>query len=132
MRIRPILVVAALAPLLAALPAAAQNCGWSRVDHLVSYDASGVWNPNVYRGIVGALTIAQVGGALWEGSESRFGKTMWQGIDSEIIGERRRGSGEVHLHARPAEPAATIPVSGSRAAPTTASRAARPRCRRRW
>ena len=24
---------------------AAQNCGWSRVDHRVSYDASGVWNP---------------------------------------------------------------------------------------
>ena len=46
-----------------------------------------MWNPNVYRGIVGALTIAQVGGALWEGSESRFGKTMWQGIDSEIIGD---------------------------------------------
>ena len=52
----------------------------------MSYDASGIWNPNVYRGIVGALTVAQVGGAVWEGSESRFGKTMWQGIDSEIIG----------------------------------------------
>jgi membrane-associated phospholipid phosphatase len=66
-------------------PALAQNCGWSRIDHEVSYDASGMWNPNVYRGIVGALTIAEVGGALWEDSESRFGRTMWQGIDSEII-----------------------------------------------
>jgi undecaprenyl-diphosphatase len=71
-----------------ALPASAvaQNCGWSHIDHLVSLDNSGVWNPNVSRGIVGALTIAEVGGALWEGSESRFGKTMWQGIDSELIG----------------------------------------------
>ena len=68
------------------LPALAQNCGLSRIDHTVSYDASGIWNPDVYRGIVGALTVAQVGGAVWEGSESRFGKTMWQGIDSEIIG----------------------------------------------
>ena len=74
-----------LAVSLTALPAAGQNCGWSRVDHLVSYDASGVWNPNVYRGLVGVLTLGQVGGAVWEGSESRFGKTMWQGIDSEII-----------------------------------------------
>ena len=71
---------------MAPLPALAQDCGLSRIDHTVSYDASGIWNPNVYRGIVGALTVAQVGGAVWEGSESRFGKTMWQGIDSEIIG----------------------------------------------
>jgi membrane-associated phospholipid phosphatase len=70
---------------LTTLPALGQNCGWSRVDHMVNYDASGVWNPNVYRGLVGALTTAQIGGAVWEGSDTRFGKTMWQGIDSEII-----------------------------------------------
>ena len=63
----------------------AQNCGWSHIDHEVTYDASGVWNPNVYRGLVGALTVAEIGGAVWEGAESRFGKTMWQGIDSELI-----------------------------------------------
>ncbi|HQR10937.1 MAG TPA: phosphatase PAP2 family protein [Casimicrobiaceae bacterium] len=68
-----------------AVSAVAQNCGWSHIDHRVSYDASGVWNPNVYRGLMGALTIAQIGGAAWEGSETRFGKTMWQGIDSEVI-----------------------------------------------
>jgi undecaprenyl-diphosphatase len=78
------LAAAMVASALAA-PALAQNCGWSRIDHEVSYDASGMWNPNVYRGVVGVLTIAEIGGALWEGSESRFGKTMWQGIDSEII-----------------------------------------------
>jgi undecaprenyl-diphosphatase len=66
--------------------AAAQNCGWSHIDHLWSLDNSGVWNPDVSRGITTALTIAQVGGAIWEGSETRFGKTMWQGIDSELIG----------------------------------------------
>lgn len=74
-----------LAVSLAALPAAGQNCGWSRVDHRVSYDASGAWNPNFYRGLVGALTLGEIGGAIWEGSETRVGKTMWQGIDSEII-----------------------------------------------
>jgi len=63
----------------------AQNCGWSRLDHRVSFDASGVWNPNVYRGVVGALTVAEIGGAVWEGADTRVGKTLWQGIDSEII-----------------------------------------------
>jgi membrane-associated phospholipid phosphatase len=78
-------IVATLLSAVVAVPALAQNCGWSRIDHEVSYDASGVWNPDVYRGVVGVLTLAQVGGALWEGAESRFGRTMWQGIDSELI-----------------------------------------------
>lgn len=49
-------------------------------------DESGLWNPSVYRGLSNTLTVAQIGGALWEGAQSRFGKTMWQGIDSQIIG----------------------------------------------
>ena len=53
-----------------------------------------MWNPDVYRGLVGALTVGQIGGAVWEGAESRFGKTMWQGIDSEIIAGVERGSRE--------------------------------------
>jgi membrane-associated phospholipid phosphatase len=63
----------------------AQNCGWSRVDHRVGYDNSGAWNPDVYRSIATAVTVAQVGAALWEGSESRFGRTLWQGVDAQII-----------------------------------------------
>ena len=55
------------------------------MDHRVSFDASGVWNPNVYRSLVGVLTVAEIGGAVWEGAETQLGKTMWQGIDSQII-----------------------------------------------
>jgi undecaprenyl-diphosphatase len=80
---RPAALLAGL--LLLASACHAQNCGWSRVDHLVSYSDTGVWDPNVYRGLVGALTIAQIGGAVWEGSETRFGKTLWQGFDSQLI-----------------------------------------------
>jgi len=72
------------------------------VDHLVAYDASGVWNPNVYRGVIDALTVAEIGGAVWEGAESRFGKTMWQGIDSEIIGGVTAQAGKyIFTRARP-------------------------------
>ena len=92
------------AAMVAALPAAAQNCGWSRIDHTVSYDASGVWNPNVYRGLVGALTAAQIGGAVWEGSDTRFGKTMWQGIDAEIIAGVSATAGKyIFTRARPSD-----------------------------
>lgn len=78
-------MLAASAALVLPLTSTAQNCGWSRLDHRVNYDASGVWNPSVYRSVVDALTIAEVGGALWEGAETRFGRTLWQGIDSELI-----------------------------------------------
>ena len=79
--------------------APAQNCGWSRVDHRVSYDASGIWNTSVYRGIVYTAAGAQVAGALWEGADSRFGKTMWQGIDSQIIAELTAIAGK-HIFTR--------------------------------
>ncbi len=85
MRNSPVRMAFALLAALLSVEAAAQNCGWSHIDHKVNYDASGAWNPSIYRGIVNTLTVAQVGGAIWEGSEYRFGKTMWQGIDSEII-----------------------------------------------
>jgi undecaprenyl-diphosphatase len=62
----------------------AQGCGLSHIDHRIGYDDTGIWNSDAYRGLVVALSVAQVGGAVWEGAESRFGKTMWQGIDAEI------------------------------------------------
>lgn len=82
----------------------AQNCGWSRIDHRVGYDASGAWNPDVYRGIVGALTIAQVGGAFWEGAQSRFGKTLWKGIDAELVSGATAAVGKaIFTRVRPAD-----------------------------
>ena len=95
-------VVLLMTLLLLPLTAGAENCGLSRVDHIVSQDASGVWNPNLYRGIVIGLTVGEVGGAVWEGAESRFGKTMWQGIDSEIIGDVAAEAGKyIFTRARP-------------------------------
>lgn len=75
-----------LALLAAAPPAAAQaSCGWSRVDHMVTYDASGPWNPYLYRGGLIALSVANAGAAVWEGAETRLGRTMWQGVDAQIV-----------------------------------------------
>lgn len=101
----PAVVRAALAlvTLLGVFSAHAQNCGLSKIDHTVQYDESGAWNPNVYRGIVAGLTVAEIGGAVWEGSESRFGKTMWQGIDSEIVAEVGATAGKyIFTRVRPA------------------------------
>lgn len=96
--------IGSLALALVALPCAAQNCGWSRIDHRVSLDNSGVWNPNVYRGIVGGLTVAGLGGAIWEGSETRWGKTMWQGAEAQAIAALGATAGKViFTRERPSE-----------------------------
>lgn len=70
---------------LLAVGARAQSCTWSHIDRVVAYDDAGLWNTDVYRGVLSVLTVAQVGGALWEGSQTRFGKTLWQGIDAQIL-----------------------------------------------
>ena len=58
---------------------------WAGMDHKVDKDESGIWNPNIERGLLLGLTVGQVGLAVWEGGESRLGDTAWRGIDSEII-----------------------------------------------
>jgi membrane-associated phospholipid phosphatase len=63
---------------------ASASCGWSVIDHTVTQDESGIWNPNVYRSVMVAAGVATLGGALWEGADSRLGKTMWQDVDGQI------------------------------------------------
>ncbi|HTN50340.1 MAG TPA: phosphatase PAP2 family protein [Burkholderiaceae bacterium] len=66
-------------------PLREQNCGWSKIDHEVAFSESGVWNPTAYRGLMITLTLGQIGGALWLGADEPLGRTMWQGIDSQIL-----------------------------------------------
>ena len=55
------------------------------IDHPVNVDDSGIWsrsNQNLLR--YGAL-IVDIGLAVWEGGESRLGKSAWQSIDSVAL-----------------------------------------------
>lgn len=56
------------------------------IDHRLNYDDSGIWDRKVQLATLNALMIADVAGALWEGSDSRLGKTFWYSIDSTLIG----------------------------------------------
>jgi membrane-associated phospholipid phosphatase len=61
------------------------DCFWSHIDHEVSFSESGAWNPNVYRGLLAGVMVADLGTALWEGADSRIGRTAWQGVDSVLL-----------------------------------------------
>jgi PAP2 superfamily protein len=56
------------------------------IDHVVTYDNSGVWNRDIQQAVVYTLIGGEIAGALWEGGETRLGKTFWQSIDSSALG----------------------------------------------
>ncbi len=54
------------------------------IDHLVTYDDSGIWKRSNQEFVEYGLIAAEVGGALWEGGETRLGRTFWTSIDSSV------------------------------------------------
>jgi undecaprenyl-diphosphatase len=79
-------LVGAVAPL-AFSGVADADCFWSHIDHEVAQDNSGIWKTSTYRTVVNTATIANLAGALWEGSESRLGRTMWQAAETQVLTE---------------------------------------------
>jgi undecaprenyl-diphosphatase len=56
------------------------------IDHQLTYDDSGIWARKNQNALINLLLVGEVGGAFWEGGEDRFGRTLWQSIDSTVIG----------------------------------------------
>ena len=87
-RCRTVLSAAAallLAVLGAASPARAGG-GPFGIDHRLGYDDSGIWARSNQNALIAVLLVGEVGGALWEGGEERFGRTLWQSIDATVLG----------------------------------------------
>ena len=75
----------------AAIVAAASGSAWSGggplgIDHKLMYDNSGIWARSVQHGVLYTLVGGEVVGAVWEGGETRLGKTFWESIDASLIG----------------------------------------------
>ncbi|TMH37401.1 MAG: phosphatase PAP2 family protein [Betaproteobacteria bacterium] len=56
------------------------------IDHRVTQETTGWWSHNVSLAISDTLIVGEIAIGLWEGGESRFGKTDWQAIDSSAVG----------------------------------------------
>jgi len=59
----------------------ASTCCRAGIDHMLSYDNSGIWKRNYQEFLEYGLITAEVGGAVWEGGETRLGRTFWTSID---------------------------------------------------
>ncbi|HET8553094.1 MAG TPA: phosphatase PAP2 family protein [Gammaproteobacteria bacterium] len=55
------------------------------IDHRVTYDDSGIWRRKTQLHVIDAVLLAEFAGALWEGGESRVGKTFWQSVDASVF-----------------------------------------------
>ncbi len=56
------------------------------IDHAVNFDDSGIWKRRNQVVLQDATALLVVGGALWEGDDSRFGHTLWQSVDAMALG----------------------------------------------
>ena len=55
------------------------------IDHRLNYDDSGIWKRSYQLRLLDFMALGMVGGALWEGGESRLGKTLWQSVDASVL-----------------------------------------------
>jgi undecaprenyl-diphosphatase len=57
------------------------------LDSQVSGDATGIWSRSHQKALVDIAVGGVVIGALWEGADTRFGRTLWQSTDAIVIGQ---------------------------------------------
>lgn len=74
------------------------------IDHRVSYDDSGIWKRANQSALVGIMVVGGLAGAVWEGGETRLGKTLWQSVDSAALaGISAEGLKYAFTRARPSQ-----------------------------
>ena len=83
---------------------AAAGGGPLGIDHALTLDNKGIWKRNVQTAALGLVVTADIAAAFWEGGESRFGKTLWQSVDSLVISTVATTGGKyVFTRARPSQ-----------------------------
>ncbi|MGH8455658.1 MAG: phosphatase PAP2 family protein [Stenotrophobium sp.] len=64
------------------IPAAWAAGGPLGIDHRLNYDNSGIWKRSYQLDLETGAIAAVVAGSLWEGGDTRLGRTFWQSLDS--------------------------------------------------
>jgi undecaprenyl-diphosphatase len=85
MKTRAIASLAIGATLLAAPLLGVAGGGPLGIDHVVPYDADGIWARHVQVFVEDAAIVTTLAGALWLGDQPGLGHTYWQATDSMLI-----------------------------------------------
>ena len=74
------------------------------IDHRLSYDDSGIWKRSNQTALLGLMIAGELVGGVWEGGETRLGKTYWQAVDSSLLaGISAQGLKYAFTRARPSQ-----------------------------
>lgn len=57
------------------------------IDHMLARGDTGIWSRSNQRLVQDASALAVVGGALWEGNETRLGRTLWRATDAMLLAD---------------------------------------------
>jgi len=83
---RSFVVSIGLASLILATPIATLAAGGPLgIDRRGAFDDSGIWSRTNQQALIATLMVSEAGLALWEGSDTRLGKTSWQAIDATLL-----------------------------------------------
>lgn len=55
------------------------------LDHRLAYDDSGIFKRQTQKNLLALMVAGEVAGGIWEGDQSRLGKTCWQSIDATLL-----------------------------------------------
>jgi undecaprenyl-diphosphatase len=77
---------AVLAAVLLAPVQARAGGGLLGLDHYVSLDDRGIWARRNQLLLIDAMLAGESAVALWEGGDTRLGRTMWKSIDATVVG----------------------------------------------
>jgi len=81
---------------------AAAASGPLGIDHRLQFDESGVWARSNQRAVQTLSALTVVGGALWEGDDTRLGRTFWKATESMVAADlAAEGLKRVTRRARP-------------------------------
>jgi undecaprenyl-diphosphatase len=64
---------------------AASAGGFLGIDHRLGVDNDGLWGRRQQHIILGTMVTSEILLGLWEGGDSRLGRTDWQAIDASLI-----------------------------------------------
>ncbi len=57
------------------------------IDHRLAFDQHGIWARSNSRAVEGLSALTVLGGALWEGNDSRLGKTFWKASEAMLLAD---------------------------------------------
>lgn len=55
------------------------------IDHRLGVDNDGIWSRRTQHIMLGSLITSEVLSGLWQGGDTRFGRTNWKSIDALVI-----------------------------------------------